>query len=223
MTDPRKTDIAAALDRSLWFRRQKPQLKRALVGEAQTVRAEAGHWLYDAGEEARGLYGMLSGSVRILVRMGDGDYALANIVRRGTIFGYAARLVGKKRLVTAQVRERSTLIYVPESSLEAIARREPDLWLHFAELASEHLLAATQAMVANARSTPAARIAMHLTVLVGDAGMPADLAITQDELAELSGLSRKTVNQVLKAFERLGAVETGYRRLRVLDTSRFSR
>lgn len=222
MIDPRKADIAAALERSLWFRRQTPQLKRALIGEAQTVGVEAGHWLYDAGEEARGLYSLLAGSVRILVRMGDGDYALANIVGRGTIFGYAARLVGKKRLVTAQVRERSTLIYVPESSLEAIARREPDLWLHFAELASEHLLAATQAMVANARATPAARIAMHLRLLAGEDKLPADIAITQDELAELSGLSRKTVNLVLKDFEAQGALETGYRRLRVLDVRKLA-
>lgn len=222
MAEPRKADIEAALERSVWFRRQTPQLKRALVGAAQTVRADAGHWLYDAGEEARGLYGLLSGSVRILVRMGDGGYALANIVRRGTIFGYAARLVGKKRLVTAQVRERSTLIYVPEASLEAIARKDPDLWLHFAELASEHLLAATQAMVANARATPAARIAMHLQVLGGEDRLPVEIAITQEELAELAGLSRKTVNLVLKDFERRGAVETGYRRIRLLDARRLA-
>ncbi|MFZ3033956.1 MAG: cyclic nucleotide-binding domain-containing protein [Parvibaculum sp.] len=131
MADPTKTDIARALERNQWFLRQTPELKRALIEQAQTVRADAGRWLYDAGDDARGLYGVLSGSVRILVQMNEGDYALANIVGRGSIFGYAGRLVGKKRLVTAEVRERSTLIYVPEAGLEAIARKTPDIWVAF--------------------------------------------------------------------------------------------
>jgi CRP-like cAMP-binding protein len=218
MAEPSKADIARALARSPWFRRQTPELQRWLVAEAQTVRAEAGRWLYDAGEEAHGLYGVLAGSVRIFVQMGDGDYALSNVVSRGSIFGYSARLVGKRRLVTAQVRERSTLIYVPEAGLEAIARKLPDLWLHFAELASEHLMAATRAMVANARATPHERVAMHLRVLADEETTPADISITQDELAELSGLSRKTVNQVLAKLVACGAVETGYRRIRILNT-----
>lgn len=219
MTEPSKAEIARALERNSWFRRQKPELKQALVAKAQTVKAEAGRWLYDVGEEARGLYGVLNGSVRILVQMEDGDYALANIVGRGTIFGYAGRLVGRKRLVTAVVRDNATLIYVPEAALEAIAQAEPDLWVHFAELASDHLVAALRATVANARATPAARVAMHLRLLAGDDEAPVELGITQDELAELAGLSRKTVNLLLKALERRGVLETGYRRVRVLDVA----
>ena len=92
MADPTKTDIARALERNQWFLRQTPELKRALIEKAQTVRADKGRWLYDAGDDARGLYGVLSGSVRILVQMNEGDYALANIVGRGSIFGYAGRL-----------------------------------------------------------------------------------------------------------------------------------
>jgi CRP-like cAMP-binding protein len=222
MAEPTRADISRALERSLWFQRQTPELKRALVDHAQTVRAEGGRWLYDAGDDARGLYGVLSGSVRILVRMDDDDYALANIVRRGTIFGYAGRLVGKKRMVTAEVRERSTLIYVPETGLEAIARAVPDLWVHFAELASDHLVAATRALVANTRQSPEARIAMHLKLLADEDEGPTDIHITQDELAELTGLSRKTVNLALVTFAARGAVETGYRRIRILKTEKLN-
>ena len=181
------------------------------------MRADAGRWLYDAGDDARGLYGVLSGSVRILVQMSEGDYALANIVGRGSIFGYAGRLVGKKRLVTAEVRERSTLIYVPEAGLEAIARKTPDIWVHFAELASDHLVAATRAMIANAREAPEARIWMHLRLLTGEETTPIEVNITQDELAELSGLSRKTVNLVLKSLQDKGVIEKGYRKIKLLN------
>lgn len=222
MAEPTKADIGRALERTPWFRRQTPELKQALIEQAQTVRADAGRWLYDVGDDARGLYGVLSGSVRILVQMSEGDYALANIVGRGSIFGYAGRLVGKKRLVTAEVRERSTLIYVPEAGLEAIARKTPDIWIHFAELASDHLVAATRAMIANARELPEARIAMHLRLIAGEEAVPFDVSITQDELAELSGLSRKTVNRALASLAERGAIETGYRRIRILKTERLA-
>lgn len=220
MADPTKADIARALEGNNWFRRQTPELKRALVEQAQAVRAEKGRWLYDAGDDARGLYGVLSGSVRILIQMTDGDYALANIAGRGTIFGYAGRLVGKKRLVTAEVRERSTLIYVPETGLEAIAHKTPDIWIHFAELASDQLVAATRAMIVNAREAPEARIWMHLRLLTNEEPLPLDIHISQDELAELSGLSRKTVNIVLKELQAKGLIETGYRKVTVLKTGR---
>ena len=221
MADPTKTDIARALEGNNWFRRQTPDIKRALVEQAQAVRADKGRWLYDAGDDARGLYGVLSGSVRILIQMTDGDYALANIAGRGTIFGYAGRLVGKKRLVTAEVRERSTLIYVPETGLEAIARKTPDIWVHFAELASDQLVAATRAMIVNAREAPETRIWMHLRLLTNEEPLPLDIHISQDELAELSGLSRKTVNIVLKELQAKGLIETGYRKVTVLKTERM--
>lgn len=221
MADPTKTDIARALEGNNWFRRQTPDIKRALVEQAQAVRADKGRWLYDVGDDARGLYGVLTGSVRILVQMTDGDYALSNIVGRGAIFGYAGRLVGKKRLVTAEVRERSTLIYVPEAGLEAIARKTPDIWVHFAELASDHLVAATRAMIVNAREAPEARIWMHLRLLTNDEPLPLDIHISQDELAELSGLSRKTVNIVLKELQAKGLIETGYRKVTVLKAERM--
>jgi DNA-binding GntR family transcriptional regulator len=41
--------------------------------------------------------------------------------------------------------------------------------------------------------------------------------VTQDELATMVRLSRPTLVQVLRRFERRGLVEQGYRTLRVID------
>ena len=43
------------------------------------------------------------------------------------------------------------------------------------------------------------------------------LPLRQDELAELAGLSRKTVNGFLREFEKLGLIALGYREIVVLD------
>jgi len=43
------------------------------------------------------------------------------------------------------------------------------------------------------------------------------LPVQQEELAELLGLSRKTVNRILKDFEAETLVETGYRSIKIVD------
>ena len=216
-----KTEIAQTLAKNIWFRRQPASLQAALAGAAIVTHAETGRWLYDAGDEAYGLYGVISGSVSIHMQMAQDDYALMNIVGPGTIFGYAARLVRRRRLVTAVVREDARLLFVSEPRLEAIAQKQPDLWLHFAELMSEHLLGAMRAMIANTRGTPTDRVAMHLRSLSGDGAGNRSISVTQDELAELTGLSRKTVNQVLAALAASGAIEVGYRRIDLIDVGKL--
>lgn len=220
--DPTRHEVAKALGRNAWFKRQPAHLQEALRAAAISIHAEAGRWLYDAGDEAYGLYGVISGSVNIHVQMGNDDYALANIVGPGAIFGYAGRLVGKRRLVTAVVRDEARLFYVSEARLESVAQAHPDLWLHFSELASEQLVAATRGMVTNARAKPRERIAMYLRGLMGETGIGDQVGITQEELAELSGLSRKTVNLVLAELAAWGAVETGYGKIKVVDADKLT-
>jgi len=44
-----------------------------------------------------------------------------------------------------------------------------------------------------------------------------EVPVTQDELATMVQLSRTTLVQVLRRFERCGLIEQGYRTLRIID------
>jgi len=63
----------------------------------------------------------------------------------------------------------------------------------------------------------AARLAAHLLILAAFFGPIERLPVTQEELGELTGLSRKTVNRTLAGFEQRGLIRTGYRFLDLLD------
>ncbi|MAB13551.1 Crp/Fnr family transcriptional regulator [Parvibaculum sp.] len=216
-----KADISKILAPDPWFSRQPENLRAALVAEAQEVRAGAGHWIYDAGESASGLYGTLSGSIAMHIGLENEEPALVSIIGPGHIFGYTGRFLGGRRIATAVAREPTTLLYLPERGLEAIAQKMPDLWVRLAELSSFHVVAGFRLAVANTRPATQ-RLAIHLRLLATQFSPSPHLPVTQDELSEMTGLSRKTVNRALAGFEKDGLLATGYKSLEILDPARLA-
>jgi CRP-like cAMP-binding protein len=217
--------VAAALARNPWFKRRPADLRRKMAAHAQVSTVEPGRWLYDIGDEARGLYGVLTGSIVSHVTLENGDRVPINVAGPGTIFGYAAGALGGHRVTTAIARERSEIIFVPEHALAAIARDMPSLWLHFAELATVQLTWAVRIVAERARLSPRAQLAsrLHAYALQWDDGSGKTvLPLRQDELAELSGLSRKTVNGVLREFQRKGLLALGYREIEIRNAAKLA-
>lgn len=209
---PQQQRIAHVLGRNSWFASRPKEMQDSLVQHAQVSTVSAGEWLYDTGDEAHGLYGVLSGSVMTHVVLANGDSVPISLSGPGTIFGYAAQILRGKRITTAIARERSEVIYVPQRAIAAIVHNMPSLWLHFAELATDQLNWAARAYAECMRLPPLPRIASRLYLLSFPWGAEEPIAVPlrQDELADLMGLSRKTVNRVLQELEARGLVETGY-------------
>ena len=63
--------------------------------------------------------------------------------------------------------------------------------------------------------TPDQRVAMYLGRLLWHG--PRKLSLSQEELGILAGLSRQTVNQVLKTFEQQGLVSLEFGRVSIVD------
>lgn len=205
------------LARSSWFAHQPASLRRALLARAQISTVEAGQWIYGTGDALNGLYGVLEGSAHLMLARGDADM-LIEIVQAGQLFGQAARFGGGPRLVTAIAGERSVLLHVPDHALAEIARSEADVWHSFTELLYSQLASALALAGAMIHLPPPARVAARLVLLSG--GAPR-VAVTQSQLAELTGLSRKTVNAHLRALEDEGILSRDYRAIVVKDRARL--
>ena len=67
------------------------------------------------------------------------------------------------------------------------------------------------------RGNATARLALLLGNMAQAVAEDASLPVTQQELAELLGVTRPTANGALRELEALGLVERGYGRLRVRD------
>ena len=156
---------------------------------------------------------MVAGSVHLLVTPKAGEPRLIDIVQPGQLFGQAARFGGGPRLLTAIAGEPSQLLHVPDAALDDIARSEPEIWRKFTTLLYAQLAGALQ-FADLMHQPPGRRIALRLALLAQNADA---IAVTQSQLGEMTGLSRKTVNGHLRKLERAGAIAIEYGKLIVRD------
>jgi CRP/FNR family transcriptional regulator, cyclic AMP receptor protein len=199
--------ILAVLEQNRWFASQPAALKTALIEHARSIEVARGQWLYGAGDAPGGLYAVLSGSVDIMMGTIADEDVLIDIAQAGRVFSQASG----PRLITALANEDSRLLHIADHALRLISRGHPDIWRNFTALLYEQLSAALQMAANMIHLAPQARIAARLLFLAGIGARDGVVArVTQSQLAELTGLSRKTVNGHLADLARRGVVEPGY-------------
>jgi CRP/FNR family transcriptional regulator, cyclic AMP receptor protein len=149
--------------------------------------------------------------------------ALIDILGPGAAFGQSGRFGGGPRLVTAIAARPAQVFHVSDAGLQAVAAREPEVWRAVSELLYGQLARLVRLTAEALSLAPGERLAARLAALERAAGGGDGwLAVSQGELAELAGLSRKAVNARLGAWRRAGLVEVRYGAVRVADPGRLA-
>lgn len=204
------------LARAPWFATLSVALRGALLAEADVRQLRAGQWLYGTGDPPQGLYAVLDGAALVHVPLPSGDDALVHVALPGELFGQAAQLGRGPRLATVMAAQRSSFLQLSDRALMAVAADYPELWERLAQLLYQQLGATLQGYARLLRQAPATRLAWRLWQL--SHGAPgARVPLSQTQLAELIGVTRKTCNGLLAELAAEGIVVPGYRALRVLD------
>lgn len=220
MGTPTKVGILDVLQRNGWFAALPAAIQSALAEKGRVVEVARGQWVYGAGDEITGLYAVLRGSVDMMVSTIAGEDVLIDIAPAGRVFSQALG----PRIVTALANEDSLLLFVPDHALREIGRSHLDTARHITALLYEQLAGAAALAVNMIHLTPRARIAARLLFLAGaEARNGAAVQVTQHQLAELTGLSRKTANAHLTALAKRGVVRPGYAGVELRDLAGLRR
>jgi CRP-like cAMP-binding protein len=121
--------------------------------------------------------------------------------------------------VTVSANVASRVLLIADDALAKVAQAEPGLWRAINELVYAQLEETTRLAARLLVLGPAGRVAIRL-LQYADGNR---VAVSQADLAEMTGLSRKTVNGHLAAFERAGAIGRGYRAITVRDHAMLER
>ncbi|WP_322048193.1 Crp/Fnr family transcriptional regulator [Paraburkholderia sp. J67] len=232
--------LTAVLERSTWFASVPAALRASLraAGRVRTLRA--GERLFLRGDPADGVYCVLEGAVRVCAASAGGREALLALMGPASWFGEIALFDAGMRTHDAYAERDTTLFHVPRAALAALLDETPAYWHDFGRLLAQKLRIAFTAIEESALLSAAPRVARRLLLLAagyGDAGLdaPGDVAqnaarpdaarpvvhVPQEDLALMLALSRQTVNQILRQFERDGLLLLRYGEIEIVDAARL--
>lgn len=202
-----------------WLAGQTPALTEALLAQGRLVRLGAGQWAQAEGDEETGLLVVVEGAVQLYCQAPGDREVLVGHVEAGAALGQTMRFGGGPRIVTAISVAPSLLLLVADSALERIGHGQPDIWRAVASLVYAQLRLTVRAGAETVSLPPRQRLASRLRLLTRatERQGPVVLHLSQQALAELIGVTRKTVNICLAEFVRQGLVELGYGRITVTD------
>lgn len=218
-------DIVEQLQACSWYQRQPASLREAIAREGRVVTLHAGQTAYLEGDEDTGLWIVLSGELRLLMSAGEDRSALFATARPGTLFGRSRVGGADARIVTAVAGEHSRALLLSDRAMERIAADQPVMWRALADALHSQLDGMIAALGQMLLLPPRARIASRLLTLAirpADGGAPG-VTHSQTDIAEMCGLSRKSVNGHLAAMERAGWIERGYMQIAIRNPAALRR
>ena len=190
-------------------------------GRGETVFAE--------GEQGDTLYIVLEGKVKIGRRATDGRENMLSVMGPSDMFGELSLFDPGPRTATATVVTDARLASLAHTSLRPWITDRPEIAEQLLRVLARRLRRTNDALADLIFTDVPGRVAKQLLALSERFGSqePDGLRVhhdlTQEELAQLVGASRETVNKALADFASRGWVRVDSRALTILDGERLAR
>ena len=216
-----KDDLLGTLSMNPWYGGLPLGERKAMLAAADVVQFRAGEMLYRKGDVAGGFFGVLQGAFKVSTLGEDGREGILSVIEAGNWFGEAALIDGQPRPHDATAVQASVVLVIQPQAFKRLMQRSA-----FARAIAVLLCGRVRVlygMVEDAmlRSTPT-RIARRLLTLArGDATLASDarasVAVSQEALAMMLGITRQTLSKELKVLVREGVLSLGYGRIEIVS------
>ena len=202
----------------------------ALVSSLVYADYSRGETVFAEGEEGDTLYIVLTGKVKIGRRATDGRENMLSVMGPSDMFGELSLFDPGPRNATAVALTDATLLGVGHPDLEPWLTGRPEVAASLLAALARRLRRTNEAMADLVFSDVPGRVAKALLELAGKFGVPNPDGsthvvhdLTQEELAQLVGASRETVNKALADFQNRGWLRLEQRGVDIVDGERLAR
>ena len=212
-----KNDSAISLlTNNEWLASLPTGARKQLIKLAQVRRFRANQCVQTKGEAADGLYGVLTGEVRISASTYSGDEIVFTRIMPGQWFGEIALLDGGPRTHDAHTLLECDIAILPQNAIINLAKNVPEVYQALVLLLCDHCRQAFTAIDDLLVYSPEQRMAKRLLQWSIDSKR-LSIKISQQELGLLVGISRQSTNKILGSWEAKGWIARVYRGLKILD------
>lgn len=195
------------------------ELKARLVNQNHPRAYGDGQIIHHRGEKADGFWLIDEGAVRIGQFLPDGEFRAMAVLGRGDSWGELAMFTQRPRVVDAVSRGEARVRFIPAGAFLPALAEYPGSSHALLSALSAQLQDTIDELTGMRRGTNPSRLA---GILVNLAGPDDAVAISQQELAELLGVTRATANTALRTLEEGGFIRRGYRKIVIAERERLA-
>jgi CRP/FNR family cyclic AMP-dependent transcriptional regulator len=186
-----------------YFADLEPDAFDQLCRYAKHVTMKRGATIASKGDPGTSLFAVISGTVKISVSSPDGRNAILNLIGPGEIFGEVALLDGLSRSADVSANTNCELFIIDRRDFIPFVRSQPALAMKLIELLCTRLRWTSdqveQVILQNLPGRLASAL-LRLTERHKAAQGGRTIAITQQEISEMVGMTRESINKQLRAW-----------------------
>ena len=201
----------------------------ALQAGVTIVELSRAERLFEEGASGNQLYVILDGKIKLTRAAADGRENLLSVLGPGEMFGELSLFDPRPRTASAVAVTDSRLGALAHDDLRSWLTGRPDVALHLLQALAQRLRRANDVMADLVFTDVPGRVAKALLDLAGrfgesqPDGLQVNHDLTQEELAQLVGASRETVNKALADFAARGWLQLSAKSVLLIDPDRLAK
>ncbi len=200
-----------------WLPIVPDDFRSEVLRQSVLMRYRSGDSIIHLGDAPGGIFGLVTGTVRISVAPSGSMPRLLMLGVPGHWTGEACFLTNKPRRGDMSAVVDTTMFHLPLDIMNRMAARDPRVIHYFSLILMMSVEFLMQIIHDLQKPEAGRRIASVLqrTTSIGDVPIP----LTQEELGIMANASRKRVNAILKRFEEEGWLTYTYRSITITNVA----
>jgi CRP/FNR family transcriptional regulator, cyclic AMP receptor protein len=200
---------------------------QALRADVLVVKLGRGERLFREGDTGDQLYIILTGKIKLTRAAPDGRENLLSVHGPGEMFGELSLFDPVPRTASATAVTDAELAGLAHDALRTFLSTRPEVAIHLLQALAQRLRRINDVKADLVFTDVPGRVAKALLDLAERFGVPnpdgvqVNHDLTQEELAQLVGASRETVNKALADFAARGWIQLAAKSVLVVDTDRL--
>jgi CRP/FNR family cyclic AMP-dependent transcriptional regulator len=197
-----------------------PEAFDQLCRYAKHTTLKRGAAIFSKGDPGNSMIAVISGTVKISVSSAEGRSAILNLIGPGEIFGEMSVLDGQPRSADATANASCEIFVIDRREFLPFVRSQPALAMKFIELLCTRLRwTSDQVEQVILQNLPGRLASALLRLTEKHKSSPAGrtIAVTQQEISEMVGMTRESINKQLRAWAARNWVRLEHGAIVVLD------
>lgn len=189
---------------------------------------EAGRNVMTIEQPGEAVFAIIEGSVKIHIEQGERDVILA-ILGEGDLLGEMSLIDSVGRSASAVTLENTLVLWMDKTAFNYMLDNFPPMARNLMKIMSTRVRLSDELIQALSTLDVNGRVARQLLAFAVKYGYPKDgatqirIVLTQGDIADLVGASRKRVNQTMVLFKEQGLIDNAEGKISIIDGEGLAR